>query len=241
VTTTALGSAQDGPGSGSGEIRELDPEPRPVRPPVDVGVDPALADRDRVTCAFRLVLAIPHLLLVGGPIALAVMWAGRPEGQDLGWQGSGGVLGAVALVAALLSWFAIVFTGRQPAGLWNLGALYLRWRVRAVAYTALLRDEYPPFGDGPYPAYVELAPPVGPRNRVTTAFRLVLAVPHVVAVWLLGIAWAFTTIAAWFTILFTGRYPPGLYRFGVGVLRWNTRVEAYVLLLDDAYPPFSLD
>ena len=203
-------------------------------------VEPALQGRNRVTCAFRLVLAVPHLLLVGGPMALAMTWAGRPEGQDLGWQGAGGVLGAVAAVAALLSWFAIVFTGRHPVGLWNLGAFYLGWRVRAVAYTALLRDEYPPFGDAPYPVSLELAAPTGERDRVTVAFRLVLALPHVIAVWALGIAWACTSLVAWLAIVFTGRYPPGLYRFAVGVLRWNTRVEAYLLLLDDAYPPFSL-
>jgi hypothetical protein len=63
----------------------------------------------------------------------------------------------------------------------------------------------------------------------------------VIAVWVLGIAWGITTVIAWFAILFTGRYPEGLYRFGVGVLQWNLRVEAYVLLLRDEYPPFSLE
>lgn len=198
--------------------------------PVTLRVEPALEMRNRLSCAFRLVLAVPHLLLVGGPIALTLSWAARPEGQDFGWQSGGGVLGAVAAACALIAWFAIVFTGRHPEGLWSLSAFYLRWRVRAVAYTALLRDEYPPFGEGPYPASVELSPPTTPRNRVTVAFRLVLALPHILAVWALGIA-----------ILFTGRYPSGLFRFGVGVLRWNVRVDAYLLLLHDVYPPFSLD
>jgi hypothetical protein len=121
-----------------------------------------------------------------------------------------------------------------------MSAFYLRWRVRAVAYTALLRDEYPPFGDGLYAATVELDPSEQARDRVRVAFRLVLAIPHIAAVWALGVAWAVTTLLAWFAILFTGRYPEGLYRFGVGVLRWNTRVEAYLLLLHDTYPPFSL-
>jgi hypothetical protein len=212
-----------------------------ARHQVHVHVEPALEDRDRVTCAFRIVLAIPHLLLVGGPLALTFTWAACPEGHDFGWQSGGGVLGAVAGACALIAWFALVFTGRHPEGLWNLSAFYLRWRVRAVAYTALLRDEYPPFGDGPYPAAIEIpAAPVS-RNRVTVAFRLVLALPHLIAVWALGIAWAFTSLFAWFAILFTGRYPAGLYRFGVGVLSWNARVDAYLLLLHDAYPPFSLD
>lgn len=110
-----------------------------------------------------------------------------------------------------------------------------------MAYTALLRDEYPPFGDGPYPAALELSPPDAPRDRLAVAFRIILALPHLLAVWALGMAWALTTVVAWFSILFTGRYPEGLYRFAVGVLRWNVRVEAYLLLLRDEYPPFSLE
>jgi hypothetical protein len=206
----------------------------------DVHVRPALENRDRLTTAFRLLLAIPHLVLVGGPVAIAFSWAARPEPGDFGWEAGGGALGAVAAVSAVIAWFAIVFTGRHPEGLRKLAAFYLRWRVRAVAYTALLRDEYPPFGEGPYPVSVDLYPPAAVRNRLTVAFRIFLALPHVVVLWGLGLAWMFTTMIAWFSILFTGRYPVGLYRFAEGVLRWSTRVEAYMLLLHDAYPPFSL-
>ena len=209
--------------------------------PVQVHVDPALDGRDRLTTAFRLLLAIPHLLLVGGPIAGAFSWTwSGDQRQSYQWGAGGGVLGAVAGVVAVIAWFAILFTGRHPEGLWNLVSFYLRWRVRAVAYTALLRDEYPPFGDGPYPVTLELRKPELARNRWSVAFRLILAIPHLVAVWALGIAWAFTSIVAWFAILFTGRYPESLYHFAVGVLRWSTRVEAYLLLLHDEYPPFSL-
>jgi hypothetical protein len=215
--------------------------PRGVIHPVNVTAEPAMADRDRLTVAFRLILAFPHLLLVGGPIVIGLSWPWAMEaGQNLHF-GSGGVLGAVAATVALIAWFAIVFTGRHPQGLWSLGAFYLRWRVRAVAYASLLRDEYPPFGDEDYPVRLELRPPEGERDRLTVAFRLILVLPHVLAVWVLGIAWALTTMIAWFAILFTGRYPAGLYSFAVGVLRWTTRVEAYVLLLHDEYPPFSLD
>ena len=208
---------------------------------VDVHVSQQTENRDRLTTAFRLVLALPHLLLVGAPAAFMLSWSAGPDGsRNLEWTGAG-VLGAVAAVCALIAWFAIVFTGRYPEGLRGLAAMYLRWRVRAVAYTALLRDEYPPFGDGSYPAELVLDVPEGERDRLTVAFRLILAIPHLLAVWVLGIAWFFTTIVAWFAILITGRYPKGLYDFSVGVLRWNTRVEAYLLRLDDAYPPFSLE
>jgi hypothetical protein len=209
--------------------------------PVRVELTPAIADRNRLTTGFRIILAIPHLILVGGPLAATASWSwGSDYGENSHLTVSGGVLGVVACVIAVIAWFAILFTGRYPAGLRDLAVFYLRWRVRAVAYTALLRDEYPPFGEGAYPASLEIAPPAGPRNRVTVAFRVFLAIPQLLAVWALGVAWALTTMIGWFAILFTGRYPAGLYQFGVGVLRWNTRVEAYLLLLCDEYPPFSL-
>ncbi|HTJ21699.1 MAG TPA: DUF4389 domain-containing protein [Gemmatimonadaceae bacterium] len=208
---------------------------------VDVDVTPVLTGRNRLTCAFRPILAIPHILLVGGPIAFAGSWiVGSGDRTRAEWGAGTGVLGAVASVVAVIAWFAILFTGRFPDGLWSLAAFYLRWRVRAIAYLTLLRDEYPPFGDEPYPAELILPRPTEPRNKLTVAFRIFLAIPQFIAVAFLGMAWGITTIIAWFSILFTGNYPRGLYDFGVGVLRWTTRVEAYVLLLRDEYPPFSL-
>jgi|SRR5690348_4367330 len=209
--------------------------------PVDVRVEPALDGRNRLTTAFRLILAIPHLLIVGGPAASVLWWSsgvtadGRPRDGLVG-----GVLSAVAAVVAFIAWFAILFTGRFPEGLWTLVAFYMRWRVRASVYTTLLRDEYPPFGDGEYPAVLEIHRPDQPRNRLTVFFRLLLALPHLFVIWILGTAWAIVSMIAWFSILFTGRYPASLYEFSVGVLRWTTRVEAYLLLLHDDYPPFSL-
>lgn len=209
--------------------------------PVVLQLDPALSNRNRLTTGFRILLAIPHLLLVGGPMGAGLTWAWSESGVLRDGGAGGGVLGLAAGVAALIAWFAILATGRHPEGLWNLAAYYLRWRVRAVAYAALLRDEYPPFGEGSYPVGVELSPPAHPRDRLTVAFRVILVLPHLLAVWALSLAWALATAVAWVAILFTGRYPEELYHFGVGVLRWNTRVEAYLLLLHDRYPPFSLD
>jgi hypothetical protein len=210
--------------------------------PVSVAVPPMLTGRNRLTCAFRPFLALPHILFVGGPAVVAVscVWqsSGRPDAQ---WSLGTGVLGAVASVVALIAWFSIVITGFMPSGLWNLSAYYLRWRVRAVAYLALLRDEYPPFGDEPYPAELLLAAPDAPRNRLSVAFRLILALPHLVVLWALGIVWAVVTLIIWVSILIDGSCPPSLYRFSLGALRWSTRVEAYVLLLHDEYPPFAFD
>ena len=105
----------------------------------------------------------------------------------------------------------------------------------------LLEDPYPPFGDAPYPASIEILDPAGPRNRLSIALRLLYAIPHFIVLCFVLIGWGFTTIAAWFVILFTGSYPKALFDFGVGAMRWRLRVEAYMLLMVDDYPPFSLD
>ena len=207
-----------------------------------VTVTPALENRNRLTCFFRPILAIPHILLVGAPTAFGLSLGWRlTNGPQADWGAGTGLLGLVAGVAALIAWFAILFTGEYPLGLWDLASFYLRWRVRAMAYMTLLRDEYPPFGDGDYPARVSVLPPEMERNRLTTAFRVFLLIPHFIVLWLLSLGWCFSSIAAWLTIMFTGRYPQALYGYGVSVLRWSVRVEAYLLLLHDEYPPFAME
>jgi Domain of unknown function (DUF4389) len=204
--------------------------------PVTVDVQPLVTGRNRLTTAFRLILAIPHLILVGG-VGLGV--ASRGDSGETA-SSEGGLLGAVAVFLAIVSWFTIVFAGRHIAGIRQFTALYLRWRVRALAYVMLLEDAYPPFGDGPYPAIIDVADPVEPRDRLSVGLRLLLAIPHFIVLVFVLLAWACTTIVVWFIILSTGRYPQSLYRFGTGALRWRLRVEAYMLLMVDAYPPFSL-
>lgn len=213
--------------------------------PVTYFVTPQLTARNRLTNFFRLILAIPHLILVGGP-GLALGFGGT-FGGGFGdgdfWFGAGasGVIGAVAYVMAIISWFAIVFTGKQPKGLWDFAGFYLRWRSRAIAYSALLRDEYPPFGDGEYAVDFGTGEFPETRNRWSVGLRIFYLIPHVIVLFFVGIAWFITAVIGWFAILFTGSYPEGLYRFAVGYLRWSLRVEAYALLVHDEYPPFSLD
>lgn len=210
--------------------------------PVDVHVVPHTKNRNRLTSAFRPILAIPHIILVGGPGVIAFAYATR-EGSNpqFDWTATTRALGAVAGAIAIIAWFWIVFTGTFPEGLRSLSLLYLRWRVRAVAYLTLLTDEYPPFGDGPYPATLLLGRLPDERNRVSVGFRIFLVLPHLLLICLLSIAWFFSTLVAWVNIIFTGDFPVHLFNFGHGVLRWTTRVEAYLLLLHDDYPPFSLD
>jgi Domain of unknown function (DUF4389) len=204
--------------------------------PVSVGVEPLLTNRNRVTTAFRLILAIPHLILVGG-LGLGIALGGDRRKTT---GGESGLLGAVAVFLAIVSWFTIVFGGTHLGGIRRFTSFYLRWRLRALAYVMLLEDAYPPFGDAPYPASIEIADPVIPRNRVTVALRLLLIIPHIIVLFFVLLAWCLATTAAWFMILFTGAYPAGVYGFGVGALRWSLRVQAYMLLMVDEYPPFSL-
>ena len=195
--------------------------------PVRLIVPPTTPHRNRLTVGFRPLLAIPHIVLIG-PIA----WSPRGGGP--------GLLGAAAYFLAVVNWFSVVFTGALVPGIRDFALFYLRWRARATAYQALLVDPYPPFSDAAYPTVIEVDTPAGPRNRLSIAARAILAIPHLVVLFFLVVAWCLITVVAWFAILFTGRYPEALYGIAVGALQWVLRVEAYMLLLTDEYPPFDL-
>jgi len=170
------------------------------------------------------ILAIPHLVIAS-------------------------VLGQVSEVISVISWFAIVFTGRLPQGLANFQAMYVRYYARALVYAGFLREEYPQFAFAMTPddpgddsrVRVDFRPELENRNRVTTAFRLILAIPHLLVLALLGIAMFFVVLIAVFAVLFTGQWPGALREFALGVGRWSIRVTAYLTLLTDEYPPFSLE
>jgi hypothetical protein len=155
----------------------------------------------------------------------------------------------VARAVAVVGWFAIVFTGTLPEGLANLLSLFIRYDNRVIAYAGFLRAEYPPFtydtvtsDPGEYPPVrTGFVPELENRNRLTVGFRLILVIPQLIVLVFLGIAVIVVWVIGVFAVLFTGRWPEGLRRFVVGVMRWYTRVEAYLGLLTDEYPPFSLE
>lgn len=194
--------------------------------PVTLAVEAPAGSRNRLTVAVRALLALPHAVLVG-----PIYWSFRTGGV--------GLLGAAAYVLAVVSWFTLLVTGEHLAGIREFTMYYLRWRTRAVAYMALFVDAYPPFGDAPYPVTIDVAAPAMARDRASVAVRLFLAIPHLVVLPFLLFAWLVTTVIAWFAIVITGGYPRPLYAFGVGTLTWALRVEAYLLLMVDAYPPFE--
>jgi hypothetical protein len=207
--------------------------------PMSVTVTPLLAPRNKMTVAFRLVLAIPHLFLVGGIGFSMVFRTGRDNLLSLGPET--GLLGLVAGLLAIVSWFTILISGEHIAGIRAYTRFYLRWRVRGLSYLMLLQDQYPPLGDAPYPASLTVVDPEGPRDKLAVGLRIFLAIPHFIVLVFLMAAFWMTTIVAWIAIVFSGRYPRGLYDFGVGSLQWLVRVEAYMLLLVDEYPPFAME
>ena len=109
-----------------------------------------------------------------------------------------------------------------------------------MAYGCFLRDEYPPFGDGPYPARLDLPDEPERRDRKTVGLRLFMLIPHLVVLFGLLIVQLFVGIVAWFSIAFTRRLNDSLWRFTCDVINYALRVEAYALLIHDQFPSFSL-
>jgi len=148
---------------------------------------------------------------------------------------------AVAEVITVVAWFAILFTGRYPKGLFVFVVGIYRWYYNVIAYAALLRDDYPPFSlsAGQYPLTFDVEYPER-LSRLLIFFKWLLIIPHLIVLVLLGIVYWITLVIAWFAILFTARYPKGLFNLGVGLFRWGARINAYYMLMRDDYPPFSL-
>jgi hypothetical protein len=152
-----------------------------------------------------------------------------------------------------LSLAAILFTGRYPRGLfeYNVGVLRWTWRVAFYGYQALGTDTYPPFTlrAGGYPADLDIPYPEKLSRRLALVKWWLLAIPHYLIIGVLlggiGLHWGglvlILTLLAGVILLFTSRYPADLFRIIVGANRWSFRVLAYVALMTDRYPPFSLD
>ncbi len=192
-----------------------DEMPYPVRLTIDYPDRPL----DRVTTALRAFTALPILLLM----------------CLLSWGRSSGLL--TAPVALML-----LFRRKYPRWWFEWHLQLSRFEMRAVAYVLLLDDRYPSTEDE-QGVHLEIDVPDAERdlNRWLPLVKWLLAVPHLVVMAVLLVGVVLATIAAWFAILFTGRYPRRLFTFVVGVLRWGSRVQGYAFtLVTDRYPPFRL-
>lgn len=143
-------------------------------------------------------------------------------------------------IVTFIAFFAILFTAKYPRSMFDFAVGVRRWNANVTTYLYLLRDEYPPFSidPGEYPARYEVAYQEQ-FSRWLPFVKWLLIIPHVIVLAFVGIVLLFVLIIAWFAILFTARYPEGLFRYAAGTLRWNERVNAYTLLLTDNYPPFG--
>ena len=151
-------------------------------------------------------------------------------------------LNIVFNIISLIAFFAILFTGAYPRSLFDFAVNTVRWRMNLVAYVLLTRDEYPPFSFEPglYPVTFEVDYPTS-LQRFAPLYKWILALPHFIIVAVLGIIAFVLVFVAGFSVLFTGKYPEGIYKFVVGVQRWSNRAMLYALFMTDEYPPFSLD
>ena len=187
----------------------------------------------RLSTAFRLLLAIPILIVL-----TAVSGA---ESGGFGEEGRGSIFaaGGFLFLGPLLM---IVFRQKYPRWWfdWNLGLA--RFSSRVGAYLALMDDHYPST-DEEQSVRLDMTFPDVPQdlNRWLPLIKWLLALPHYIVLIFLYVALIIVVSIAWFAILFTGRYPRGLFAFSEGVLRWTNRVAGYAfLLVTDRYPPFRL-
>lgn len=151
------------------------------------------------------------------------------------------LLGLISELFLLIAFFSILFTKKFPRGLFDFIVNVYRWNANVLAYVGLLRDEYPPFSwdAGKYPVTFEVDYQEE-MGRFLPLIKWFLAIPHIIALMFIFIIAALLWFIAFFAILFTGKFPRGMFDFIVGAIRWNYRLNAYAYLLRDEYPPFSL-
>ena len=203
--------------------------------PVSFTVDYPDRALDRLTSALRIFTAIPIAIVLGTIGGYTAKWNGGSSGATTIAIGGTGLL----FIPPLLM---IVFRRKYPRWWFDWNLALLRFANRVGVYVALMDDRYPSTEDEqsvhldiPYPdARATL-------NRWLPLVKWLLAVPHYVVLFFLYIGAIFAVIAAWFAILFTGRYPRGVFDYVEGVIRWHNRVIGYALILvTDDYPPFRL-
>jgi hypothetical protein len=205
--------------------------------PVRFSVDYPDRPLDRLTTAFRIFTVIP--------IAIVLGTVSGGNGWDWDWNNSSSTR-TVAVGAGGLLFFGpllmILFRQKYPRWWFDWNLELQRFGNRVGAYLALMDDRYPAT-DQHQSVHLDYPYPDAERdlNRWMPLIKWLLALPHYFVLFALDIAALVVVIVVWFAILFTGRYPRGLFDFVEGVIRWHNRVLAYTLVLvTDRYPPFRL-
>ena len=187
---------------------------------------------NRLTSAFRILTAIPIVLLLAAIGGVTVATTGA-DTTTVAASGSG-----LLFLPPLLM---LVFRGKYPRWWYDFNVELLRFHNRVGVYVALMDDRYPSTDeeqsvrlDVPYPDVARL-------NRALPPVKWLLAIPHYIVLAFLTLGALLAVVFAWFAVLFTGRFPRAIFNYLVGVGRWSNRVTAYAfILVTDDYPPFSL-
>jgi hypothetical protein len=149
-------------------------------------------------------------------------------------------------VVWIISWFTVLFTKKIPPGLFQFQVMVMRYAARTYSYIWFMREPYPPFDF----TTSEQDPGTDPAVRLSvdrpeevsrlSLLAWLLALPHYFVLFVYGLGAFFVLIAAFFVVLFTGKFPPGMRDYLIKVMRYAARIYAYVLMLRDEYPSFSL-
>jgi len=208
--------------------------PTPAAYPATLAIDYPDRPLNRLTTFFRMFTLIPIAIILGLVSGANTNWS---DPNSWSWlYATGGIL----FLATLLM---ILFRQKYPKWWFDWNIALVKFSTRVGAYIGLLTDVYPST-DEEQAVHIEISYPDVPKDlsRGMPLVKWFLAIPHYIVLACLAIAAVVCVVIAWFAILFTGRYPRGLFDFVVGVSRWTLRVAAYAFLLTtDQYPLFSLD
>jgi len=202
--------------------------------PVRFSVDYPDRELNRLTTGFRIFTVIPIAIVLGAIGGYSSTWGGGTRATTVAVGGTG-----LLFIPPLLM---ILFRQKYPRWWYDWNLQLLRFANRVGIYVALMDDRYPST-DEQQSVRLDFAHPDAQQelNRWLPLVKWFLAIPHYVVLFFLGIGAFFVVIAAWFAILFTGRYPRGIFDYVVGVHRWANRVTGYgFTLVTDRYPPFRL-
>lgn len=221
--------------------------PPPPTPPAPFAASPAKSDYpvqltidypdrklSRVKTAFRLILSIPIWVLL-------VLLSGGTSNFHADGQTTVVSLGSTGILV-LPPLLMVLFRRKYPRWWFDWNLELMRFSTRVGVYWLLMDDRYPST-DEEQSVHLDIAYPDAATdlNRWLPLVKWLLAIPHYFVLIVLYIGMFFTLIFAWFAIVFTARYPRGLFNYAEGVLRWQNRVYAYAFIMaTDKYPPFRL-
>jgi hypothetical protein len=173
--------------------------------------------QSRLTTFFRLIVAIPWLIV-------AYFWQ---------------LVGAIGII---VGWFAVLFTGRYPDGLYNLTSMAMRYHARINSWLYLMTDAWPPFDGAEHPEYpirLVIPAPQESYSRVKVLFRIILGIPVIIMAYLFSLLAQIVSILLWVVVVITGKLPKGLFDVQKMSIAYLSLAGVYFGLITETYPPIS--